>query len=147
MDEKNKLRIYKELNPNSIVLNMSIINETNGVNENILKLDKIDFIKKVEEKPILDTIQINPELLDKRLDKIWKKNKNEKRGGYDYIQPQKDWIGIGLNAYDKYDDGNNTWLDFRNIDGEYAVAYSGLNISFIYENKIIYQFRIRISFF
>ena len=127
--------IYKELNPNSIVLNMSIINETNGVNENILKLDKIDFIKKVEEKPILDTIQINPELLDKRLDKIWKKNKNEKRGGYDYIQPQKDWIGIGLNAYDKYDDGNNTWLDFRNIDGEYAVAYSGLNITFIYENN------------
>ena len=49
-----------------------------------------------------------------------------KRGGVDYI-PSNDWIGIGLKVKDKYDKGNNTWLEYENKSGEYAVAYIGIN--------------------
>ena len=52
---------------------------------------------------------------------------NKKIGGYDYIYPEKDWIGIRIKVANKYDEGNNTWLCSSNQEGEFAVAYSGLN--------------------
>ena len=27
----------------------------------------------------------------------------------------------------KFDNGNDSWLDYRNVDGEFAIAYLGLN--------------------
>ena len=33
------------------------------------------------------------------------------------------WTGYGLNALDKYDNGNNKWLWFSNSEGEWCVAY------------------------
>ena len=53
--------------------------------------------------------------------------KKEIRGGYDYIQPHKDWIGIGLKVLNMYDNNNNDWLSCRNIEGEYSIAYYGLH--------------------
>lgn len=133
IDWNDIILIFKESNKNSIIVNISLLNDININNENIIsKLTNLDFLKKIEEKPILETILLNSELLDKRGDKIWKKNKNEIRGGYEYIQPNKDWIGIGLKVHDKFDRGNNTWLEKKNLIGEYAIAYSGLN--FIYIN-------------
>ena len=90
------------------------------------RLKNEKFIQKVEEKPFIDTIQLNTEILEKKI-KTWKKNKNEKRGGYDYIYPEKEWIGIRIKVANKYDEGNNFWLGSNNQEGEFAVAYSGLN--------------------
>ena len=109
IDSKYLILLFKESNLNSIVVNFSLINDINIYSNIIPKFKNLNFLKKIEEKPILDTILLNSELLDKRGDRIWKKNKKEIRGGYDHIQPHKDWIGIGLKVYDKYDGGNNSW--------------------------------------
>ena len=37
--------------------------------------------------------------------------------------PPLGWIGIGLNVWDKYDDGDNTWIGMSNAKGEWCVAY------------------------
>ena len=53
---------------------------------------------------------------------------NEKRGppGYlkDYIPPLG-YTGYGLNVKDRYDEGNNDWLNFKNKEGEWYIAYHG----------------------
>ena len=106
IDWNDIILIFKESNKNLISINISLLNDININNEEFIsKLTNLDFLKKIEEKPILETILLNSELLDKRGDKIWKKNKNEIRGGYEYIQPNKDWIGIGLKVHDKFDRG------------------------------------------
>ena len=140
IDSKYLILLFKESNLNSIVVNFSLINDINIYSNIIPKFKNLNFLKKIEEKPILDAILLNSELLDKRGDRIWKKNKKEIRGGYDYIQPHKDWIGIGLKVYDKYDGGNNSWLGKKNFEGEYAIAYSGFNFIFINDNIISKEF-------
>ena len=94
-------------------------------------LNKIIF--EIDKKPIFETLQISPELLDKKGNRYKDWGINEKRGKESYIPPIKEWCGIGLKVRDKYDNGNNAWLDYRNKDGEYAIAYFGINN--IYNNK------------
>ena len=125
--------IFTNLNKNSMSVCASIINEI--IDDKIIySLESQCFITKVEEKPIIETIQLSPDILDKKGDKIWKKEKCKKRGGLDYINPSKDWIGIGLKVKDKYDGGNNDWLSKNNKKGEFAVAYLGLNNILINKN-------------
>ena len=51
---------------------------------------------------------------------------NETRGGEDYLPPEG-WKGYGLNVSGKYDRGDNTWLDYIDRKGVFAVAYLGLS--------------------
>ena len=46
---------------------------------------------------------------------------NEKR--YKSYKPQIDCIGFGLSAYDRYDDGDNTWIEMNNAKSKWSVAY------------------------
>ena len=48
---------------------------------------------------------------------------NEKRGNK-YYDPPVGWIGIGLRAFDYYE--NNIWLGKNNSNGEWIVAYHGV---------------------
>ena len=104
----------------------SVINSTKKQEEAILSLGGFGNITKVGKKPILEVLQINSIILDPK----WDRNKgwgiNETRGGEKYIPPL-DWCGIGLNVKNRYDNGNNDWLDYRNRKGEFAVAYLGIN--------------------
>ena len=50
---------------------------------------------------------------------------NEKRGGKPYYPP-KGWTGYGLRVLDRFDNGDNTWIDYKNLGGEWAVAYHGV---------------------
>lgn len=118
--------IFTNLHQNSMSVCASIINE--NIDDKIINLlESQHFITKVEKKPIIESIQLSPDILDKKGDKIWKKEICKKRGGLDYINPSKDWIGIGLKVKDKFDGGNNDWLSKSNKKGEFAVAYLGLN--------------------
>ena len=47
--------------------------------------------------------------------------------------PPLGWFGYGLKVKGKYDNGNNAWVDYTGVKGEFAVAYFGL--SNIYGNK------------
>ena len=114
----------------------AIINSTKE-NEKAMKELKIEEIKSIEEKPMLEALQISPELLDKKGNKYNGWSVNKERGGEKYIPPINGWYGIGLNVLNKYDNGKNDWLDHRNKSGEYAVAYIGINNSLNDKDKII----------
>ena len=84
-------------------------------------------IKRIEQKPILDALEVNEDILDPKGDRdIGWWGINETRGGNKYIPPLNGWIGIGLKVVDKYDNGNNDWLGYENKEGEFSIAYLGI---------------------
>jgi len=93
-------------------------------------------IKSIEKNILLSGCKLNPFMLDSRgnnKDGGW--GINEKRGSKPYYPPIG-WIGYGLNVLDRFDNGDNTWLDYRNIsNGEWAVAFHGVG-SLLYESQI-----------
>ena len=135
-----KIKIAQKLNINdddliltnvhrgSVAVHLVIINSTPTQEKKaIICLKEYNEIKKINEKPMIDILQISPDILDKRGNRYKGWGINEKRGGEKYIPPLKDWYGIGLNVRNKYDNGNNDWLDYRNKPGEYAIAYIGIS--------------------
>ena len=84
-------------------------------------------IKQVEYNIILSGCKLNPHMLDSsgnNKDGGW--GMNEKRGGKPYYPPQG-WTGYGLRVMNRFDNGNNDWLDYRNVSkDEWAVAYHGV---------------------
>ena len=97
------------------------------------KLKHFHEIKKIEEKSLIEGCQLNIDIFDpahNNQDPGW--GKNETRGGEKYLPPEG-WYGYGLKVGGKYDNGDNTWLDYIDHDGVFAVAYLGL--SNIYGNK------------
>ena len=61
---------------------------------------------------------------------------NQKRGKEDYMPPYN-WAVYGINISGKYDFGDNTWLGNNNQDGEFAVAYYGVNNLFHHNIQMI----------
>ena len=85
------------------------------------------FITKIEEKQILEELQINSDILDPIGDRekgFW--GEGQKRGGNVYLPPLNGWNGIGLNVWDQYDDGDNDWIDYENNEREFSIAYLGI---------------------
>ncbi len=48
--------------------------------------------------------------------------------GRPYYDPPKGYTGYGLRVYNKYDNGDNTWLGYNNAPGEWLFAYHGTQI-------------------
>ena len=114
----------------------------NSTKENEDKLNSFEQnnsfnIKRIKEKAFLDAIEISPNILDPLGDRISGWGENETRGGEYYIPPSNGWIGIGLKVSGKYDNGDDSWLDYQNHNGEFAIAYLGLNNFLNDKNKII----------
>ena len=136
--KKYKMKISEELKlkPENIILtdvhhgslgvNLSIVNGGNKGFKDVKQLENKLSIK-VNEKPLLDTLQISPEILDERGNRKGNWGQNEMRGGEKYLPPLNGWEGIGLKVWGQYDDGSNDWLDYNNNKNEYAIAYYGLN--------------------
>ena len=113
----------------SVVMDVFLMN-ISPEEEKKLKLlinDKELHIIKIEEKPLLEALEISPKIFNPLGDRYRDWGKNEIRGGENYIPPEDGWIGIGLNVLGKYDNGNDSWINYKNQDGEFAIAYSGLN--------------------
>ena len=94
--------------------------------QELINDETFNKIKEVEKSILLSGCKLNPHMLDSRgnnKDGGW--GENEQRGGYPYIPP-KGWSGYGLRVLDRYDYGDNTWLDYHNYEGEWAVAYHGI---------------------
>ena len=105
----------------------------NQINISYQKLNNFNEIKNIKEKSLIEECQLNTDIFDpehNNQDGGW--GIGEKRGGEDYIPPEG-WFGYGLKVSKKYDNGDDTWLGYFNIEGEFAVAYFGL--SNIYGNK------------
>ena len=91
----------------------------------IERIRQISHVVEIEKKVMMDELIISPDILDTKGDRYKGWGINEKRGGEAYIPPLDGWVGIGLNVWNKY--GNNNWLSYRNVEGEYSIAYYGLN--------------------
>ena len=79
-------------------------------------------IKEIQKSLIMDGCILSKDQLDCRGNRIqWPKD--GERGGKPY-DPPKGWIGIGLKAFDEYE--NDRWLDMYNLEGEWIVAYHGV---------------------
>ena len=116
--------IFTDVHRGCVAVHSSIINPTKEVEMKIKSLEGKDCIQKVEEKPILEELHIDSSILDTKGDKDNNWSTNSIRGGENYIPPIG-WYGIGLKVDNLYE--NNKWLSNSNLDGEFAVAYLGIN--------------------
>ena len=135
IDKNDILMINPKDNNNLCSLDL-ISNEINNNNATdiINKLKDFEEIKDLNQKPFLEGCQLSTVIFDPKWNNLngdW--GIGEKRGGEDFIPPIE-WEGYGLNVSGKYDDGDDTWLDYRDKEGVFAIAYFGL--SNIYGNKV-----------
>ena len=118
--------ILTDVHYGSLGVNLSILNEGKKNVHDVKNLENKLNIK-VKEKPLIETLQISPVILDERGNRKGGWGQNERRGGENYIPPLNGWEGIGLKIWGQYDQGNNNWIDYNNNKNEYAIAYYGLN--------------------
>lgn len=96
------------------------LKEEYGDDEEIIK--ELTTLKEIHTF-INEEITLDNSFLDNRGNRINGWAEEEKRGGYKYYPPLE-WIGFGINVYDKY--GNNSWASSDNNKKEWAVAYHGV---------------------
>ncbi|MCQ2816894.1 MAG: hypothetical protein MJ252_06490 [archaeon] len=110
------------------------------VDETLKKIrEDIPHISHISLLSLLEGIELTPEMFDERGDnegKGWAPP-GEKRGPpgkqQEYLPPYN-WRGFGLNVYDIYDCGNNDWLNYENVPGEWWVAYHGIKAPISVDN-------------
>lgn len=93
----------------------------------INNLRQINEVIEINEMPVIEYLELNPNILDQLGNRFNEWGIEEIRGNEDYIPPLNNWAGIGLKVTKKYDNGNDDWLDYRNNLGEYAIAYLNIN--------------------
>ena len=137
---KNKLLLLFNLKENDILLTnptffpytiTAIIKKSqyNGYSPEILLNTlntEFNTLIDIKKKILLSGCKLNKYMLDYRgnnNDRGW--GQNEMRGGAPYYPP-KGWVGYGLRVADRYDKGNNAWIDYNNSKGEWSVAYHGI---------------------
>ena len=131
----NKINIDKKdislINPkkkgiDSFSLDLVLNDDSIIQNKNKI-LSNFNEIIDIEEKSFIESCQLNNNIFDQQFDNqdgFW--GYNETRGGEVYLPPEG-WKGYGLNVQGKYDHGDNTWLDYNDRKGVFAVAYLGLS--------------------
>jgi hypothetical protein len=96
------------------------------------KIAKNRAIKDIKMDRLIEGCIIMPHMFDSRGD-----NKDggwgigQKRGPPGYLikyDPPIGYIGYGLRVLNQYDNGDNTWLDYNNVNGEWYIAYHGTQI-------------------
>ena len=95
----------------------------NNCNDNEFK--ELKYLKDIQSSLIMEGCKLSPNMLDSRGNRESGWGEGEKRGGFDYYPP-KGWKGFGLKVWDRYDNGNNDWLEFNGNPNEWAVAYHGI---------------------
>ena len=134
--------IFKDVHRGSLGVSSLPLEESEKTGNAMGNLEGKFNIKKVEEKPLLETLQISPKILDEQGNRFSHWGINEKRGGEDYIPPEANWRGYGLKVLGLYDNGNNDWLDYQNKQGEFAIAYMGINNVLGKSSKMIEKLNI-----
>ena len=137
---KNKLLLLFNLKENDILLTnptfspytITAIIKKSQYNEYSLEVllksinTEFNTLVDIKKKVLLSGCKLNKYMLDYRgnnNDRGW--GQNQMRGGAPYYPP-KGWVGYGLRISDRYDKGNNAWIDFNNSRGEWNVAYHGI---------------------
>ena len=111
------------------IIKQSNFNELNEeqIFNSLKHSETFNMIQKVEKTILLNGCKLNRVMFDQDGDNFGNWGIDEKRGGKDYIPPIG-WMGYGLRVLDRYDNGNNDWIDYNNNPDEWAVAYHGMGI-------------------
>ena len=122
-------------NPNDCLYSVTSIIKQSKFNELPIKQllqilnSEPEFYNKIvdiKKKILLSGCKLNTYMLDSRgnnKDGGW--GFNEIRGGTPYYPPNG-WVGYGLRIADRYDNGDNSWIDYNHSKGEWSVAYHGI---------------------
>ena len=134
--DKNEIILInpKKKDQNSFSLDLVLKDDT--MLKDIRKLSDFNEIAAIHEKSFIEACQLNNNIFDPNYNNQDAWGENEKRGGEDYIPP-KGWKGYAINVKGKYDDGDNTWLDYIDREGVFAIAYLGLSNIYGNEKKYI----------
>jgi hypothetical protein len=92
-------------------------------NDNEFK--ELKNLKGIHSDVIMGACKLTKKQLDPRGNRNDGWGVGENRGGKPY-DPPIGWNGIGLKVFDKYDNGDNTWIGMDNVEGEWCVAYHGV---------------------
>ena len=106
---------------------------TNEGSINYNKIKNFNEIKNIEEKALLEGFQLNTDIFEpcfNNHDPGWGWNVDI---GIEQYIPPLGWYGFGLKVSKKYDNGDDTWLDYVDREGTFVTAYLGL--SNVYGNK------------
>jgi len=125
IDEKNL--IFKDIHRGSLAVSFLQIKSSNDLKNSIYNLKGKYNIEKIEQKPLLETIQISSNILD--FDNIDKSNSDRRSND--------NWKGYGLKVRGMYDNGNNNWLDDTDKKSEFINAYLGINNFLGDSNKML----------
>ena len=107
--------------------------------DQISQIKKDPSVKDVSLCCLLVATIISPSIFDSRGDRSSDWGINEKRGPPQHLMvydPPIGWKGFGLRVWDQYDNGDNTWLGYSNVEGEWYIAYHGTGDSFVVKNII-----------
>ena len=102
------------------------INQLKEKCKNDKEFQEISYLKEIHKKLIMEGCKLSCNMLAPEGNRESGWGEGEKRGGLDYFPPLNGWIGFGLKVRDKYDNGNNDWLECNSNDNEWAVAYHGI---------------------
>ena len=110
------------------IIKQSIFNEYSAdkLKKELIKMKEFNNLKEIKQSILLSGCKLNTYMIEPRAnnkDGQW--GDNEIRGGEIYYPP-KGWIGYGLRVADRYDNGDNSWLDYDHSEGEWCVAYHGI---------------------
>ena len=100
------------------------------------KLKNFKEIKNIQEKSLIEGCQLSPEIFDTKYnnkDPNW--GINETRGGEKYIPPIG-WFGYGLKVSKRYDNGDDSWINYIDGKGVFAIAYLGLSDNYGNKNNL-----------
>ena len=140
-EEENKY--YMDLAFNPEVKNINTVDEK-AIKEKLIGGE----IQDCKMMPLLEGCRLSSNIFDPNYNKIYSKNNNnnnnnnnnaqnnQKRGKEDYMPPYE-WAAFGINISGKYDFGDNTWLGNTNQEGEFAVAYYGVNNLFHHNMQML----------
>ena len=106
---------------------LDLISNDDSIFKDIKKLSDFNEINYYHEKSFIEACQLNNNIFEPHYnneDGGW--GFFETRGGEKYIPPIG-WKGYALNVKGKYDFGNDTWLDYKDREGVFAVAYLGIS--------------------
>lgn len=76
---------------------------------------------------LLESVKLSPNFFENEFNRDindWEKH-NQERGGEKYFPPFG-WKGLALKVLNKYDSGDNSWLENEGKEGEWAIAYHGI---------------------
>ena len=125
IDENNL--IFKDIHRGCLGVSFVQVESSEESDKSLLNLQGKFNIEKIEEKSLLETLQISSNILDPKGNRFSGWGIDETRGGENYIPPLNNWRGFGIKVSGMYDKGNDAWLNYENKKGEFAIAYMGIN--------------------